>query len=476
MTDALQGTQRIWVVDDDRSVRFVLSTALRDAGYSVDGFDSAAAALQALAQRPMPDLLFTDVRMPGDDGLVLLDKLKAAHPQLPVIVMSAYTDVASTAGAFRGGAHEFLSKPFDLDDAVALAARALPDPGSAIAAAPAVAPAGQGSTELIGDTPAMRALFRAIGRLAQAPLSVLINGETGTGKELVAHALHTESPRARKPFVALNTAAIPAELLESELFGHEAGAFTGAQRRHIGRFEQADGGTLFLDEIGDMPLPLQTRLLRVLAENEFFRVGGRELIRVDVRVIAATHQDLEALVEQGRFRADLLHRLDVVRLQLPPLRERRADVPQLAENFLAMAARKLDTPPKRLAPAALDALRAYPWPGNVRELENVCWRLAALAPAEIIDAGDVEAALLRGGRRERSGDGGEWDAQLSAWAQQRLSDGAEGLHAEARERFDKALLEVALRFTQGRRAEAAARLGVGRNTVTRKLGPGRRRR
>ncbi|UKE51020.1 nitrogen regulation protein NR(I) [Xanthomonas translucens] len=473
MTESLEGSQRIWVVDDDRSVRFVLSTALRDAGYSVDGFDSAAAALQALAQRPLPDLLFTDVRMPGDDGLVLLDKLKAAHPQLPVIVMSAYTDVASTAGAFRGGAHEFLSKPFDLDDAVALAARALPEAGGVEAALPV---SSQGSAELIGDTPAMRALFRAIGRLAQAPLSVLINGETGTGKELVAHALHTESPRARKPFVALNTAAIPAELLESELFGHEAGAFTGAQRRHIGRFEQADGGTLFLDEIGDMPLPLQTRLLRVLAENEFFRVGGRELIRVDVRVIAATHQDLEALVEQGRFRADLLHRLDVVRLQLPPLRERRADVPQLAENFLAMAARKLDTPPKRLSSAALDALRGYAWPGNVRELENVCWRLAALAPAEVIDAHDVDGALLRGSRRERSGDGGEWDAQLSAWAQQRLTDGAEGLHAEARDRFDKALLEVALRFTQGRRAEAAARLGVGRNTVTRKLGPGRRRR
>ncbi|WP_369978350.1 nitrogen regulation protein NR(I) [Xanthomonas bundabergensis] len=474
MTESLEGSQRIWVVDDDRSVRFVLSTALRDAGYSVDGFDSAAAALQALAQRPLPDLLFTDVRMPGDDGLVLLDKLKAAHPQLPVIVMSAYTDVASTAGAFRGGAHEFLSKPFDLDDAVALAARALPEAGAAVEAALPVS--SHGSAELIGDTPAMRALFRAIGRLAQAPLSVLINGETGTGKELVAHALHTESPRARKPFVALNTAAIPAELLESELFGHEAGAFTGAQRRHIGRFEQADGGTLFLDEIGDMPLPLQTRLLRVLAENEFFRVGGRELIRVDVRVIAATHQDLEALVEQGRFRADLLHRLDVVRLQLPPLRERRADVPQLAENFLAMAARKLDTPPKRLSPAALDALRGYAWPGNVRELENVCWRLAALAPAEVIDAHDVDGALLRGSRRERSGEGGEWDAQLSAWAQQRLTDGAEGLHAEARDRFDKALLEVALRFTQGRRAEAAARLGVGRNTVTRKLGPGRRRR
>ncbi|HEY9253270.1 MAG TPA: nitrogen regulation protein NR(I) [Stenotrophomonas sp.] len=468
-------SQRIWVVDDDRSVRFVLSTALRDAGYSVDGFESAAAALAALRQRPAPDLLFTDVRMPGEDGLVLLDKLKNAHPQLPVIVMSAYTDVASTAGAFRGGAHEFLSKPFDLDDAVALAARALPDE-NLVLATPTAPP---GSSELIGDTPAMRALFRAIGRLAQAPLSVLVNGETGTGKELVARALHHESPRARAPFVALNTAAIPAELLESELFGHEAGAFTGASKRHIGRFEQANGGTLFLDEIGDMPMPLQTRLLRVLAENEFFRVGGRELIRVDVRVIAATHQDLEALVEQGRFRADLLHRLDVVRLQLPPLRERRADIAQLADNFLAMAARKLDMPAKRLSAQALEALRGYDWPGNVRELENVCWRLAALSVTDTIGADDARAALTRGARRPTpsvAGDGGDWDAQLSAWARQRLDDGAEGLHAEARERFDKALLEVALQFTQGRRAEAAARLGVGRNTVTRKLGPGRRRR
>jgi len=475
MAMADPASQRIWVVDDDRSVRFVLSTALRDAGYSVDGFESAAAALAALRQRPAPDLLFTDVRMPGEDGLVLLDKLKNAHPQLPVIVMSAYTDVASTAGAFRGGAHEFLSKPFDLDDAVALAARALPDE-NLVMATPTAPP---GSSELIGDTPAMRALFRAIGRLAQAPLSVLVNGETGTGKELVARALHHESPRARAPFVALNTAAIPAELLESELFGHEAGAFTGASKRHIGRFEQANGGTLFLDEIGDMPMPLQTRLLRVLAENEFFRVGGRELIRVDVRVIAATHQDLEALVEQGRFRADLLHRLDVVRLQLPPLRERRADIAQLADNFLAMAARKLDMPAKRLSAQALEALRGYDWPGNVRELENVCWRLAALSVTDTIGADDARAALTRGARRPTpsvAGDGGDWDAQLSAWARQRLDDGAEGLHAEARERFDKALLEVALQFTQGRRAEAAARLGVGRNTVTRKLGPGRRRR
>ncbi|WP_305805077.1 sigma 54-interacting transcriptional regulator, partial [Stenotrophomonas sp. YIM B06876] len=331
--------------------------------------------------------------------------------------------------------------------------------------------------QLIGDTPAMRALFRAIGRLAQVPLSVLVQGETGTGKELVARALHRESPRARGPFVALNTAAIPAELLESELFGHEAGAFTGAQKRHIGRFEQADRGSLFLDEIGDMPLPLQTRLLRVLAEGEFFRVGGRELIRVDVRVIAATHQDLETLVEQGRFRADLLHRLDMVRVRLPPLRERRDDVAQLADNFLAIAARKLDSATKRLTPAALQALRAHDWPGNVRELENVCWRLAALAVADTVDADDVRTALSRGGRSAPLSAPGvaSWDRQLAAWARQRLADGGNGLHAEALQRMEAVLLEAALEATAGHRAEAAARLGLGRNTLTRKLGRGRPR-
>ena len=462
---------RIWVVDDDRAVRFVLATALRDAGFEVTAFAAAAEALDALQREPAPALVVTDVRMPGDSGLQLLDKLKAAQPDLPVIVMSAHTDVASTAGAFRGGAHEFLSKPFDLDEAVALVRRALPQRD--LRDSRAIEPvADADASALIGDAPAMRALFRAIGRLAQAPLSVLITGETGTGKELVAHALHHESPRSRKPFVALNTAAIPSELLESELFGHEAGAFTGAQKRHIGRFEQADGGTLFLDEIGDMPLPLQTRLLRVLAEGEFFRVGGRELIRVDVRVIAATHQDLDGLVAEGRFRADLLHRLNVVRLQLPPLRERRADVPQLAENFLAMATRKLDIAPKRFSNAALDLLQAHDWPGNVRELENVCWRLAALAPADVINTTDLQGALshapLAGGR-------GEWDHALGEWARRRLLEGAESLHAEARERLDRTLLQVALELTHGRRAEAAARLGVGRNTVTRKLGPGRKR-
>jgi two-component system nitrogen regulation response regulator GlnG len=468
--------RRIWVVDDDRSVRFVLSTALREAGYAVEGFDSAPAALEALDGRAAPDLLFTDVRMPGDDGLVLLDRLKALHPQLPVVVMSAYTDIASTAGAFRGGAYEFLSKPFDLDAAVALAGRALPDaedasPATAVAHAPTAG--ALPDAQLLGQTPAMRELFRSIGRLAQAPLSVLVTGETGTGKELVARALHRESPRARKPFVALNTAAIPSELLESELFGHEAGAFTGANRRHIGRFEQADGGTLFLDEIGDMPAGLQTRLLRVLAENEFFRVGGRELIRVDVRVIAATHQPLEALVAQGRFRADLLHRLDVVRLQLPPLRARRDDVPLLAERFLRAAAARLGAPAKRFARPALERLRAHDWPGNVRELENVCWRLAALAPGETIGLADLDGALSSTTTVTPAED---WEAGLAAGARAQLSAGTDGLHARARERLDRVLLDAALAHTGGHRSEAANRLGLGRNTITRKLASARPRR
>ncbi|WP_271679700.1 nitrogen regulation protein NR(I) [Thermomonas mangrovi] len=461
---------RVWVVDDDRSVRFVLAAALREAGFAVTAFAAAGEALDALGREAPPALVVTDVRMPGDSGLQLLDKLKAAHPALPVVVMSAHTDVASTAGAFRGGAHEFLSKPFDLDDAVAVVRRALPRV-PAQAAAPA-SEAVDDAPALAGETPAMRALFRAIGRLAQAPLSVLITGETGTGKELVARALHRESPRAARPFVALNTAAIPAELLESELFGHEAGAFTGAQKRLVGRFEQADGGTLFLDEIGDMPAALQTRLLRVLAEGEFFRVGGRELIRVDVRVIAATHQPLEALVAQGRFRADLLHRLDVVRLQLPPLRERREDIPLLAQRFLAAAARRLQLPPKRLSKEALARLQAHAWPGNVRELENLCWRLAALAPGEVVVAADLAGALPVGIAPDD--DGADWKHALAAWTRRKLEAGTPELHAHARQAFDAVVLGAALDHAGGQRGDAAAALGLGRNTVTRKLGPSRR--
>ncbi|KAA2284756.1 nitrogen regulation protein NR(I) [Arenimonas fontis] len=464
---------RIWVIDDDRSVRFVLAEALREAGHLVQGFEGARQALAALAEEAPPDLVFTDVRMPEMDGIALLEVLKARRPGLPVIVMSAYTDVASTASAFRGGAHEFLSKPFDLDEAVALAARALPagrggGPGAADAPAPETpADTPLAADALVGETPAMRELFRAIGRVAQTPLNVLITGETGTGKELVARALHRESPRAHKPFVALNTAAIPAELLESELFGHEAGAFTGAQKRHTGRFEQADGGTLFLDEIGDMPAGLQTRLLRVLAEGEFFRVGGRELIRVDVRVIAATHQDLEAKVRDGSFRADLLHRLDVVRLRLPPLRERKADIPALAARFLAQAAARLGSPAKRLNAEALKRLQQHDWPGNVRELENLCWRLAALAPGESIGPRDLAGSL-----RPAAAASADWTRHLAQAVRDALARGETGLYPAYRETFDQVLLEAALEHTNGHRQRAAGVLGVGRNTVTRKLGRG----
>jgi two-component system nitrogen regulation response regulator GlnG len=459
---------RVWVVDDDRAVRFVLAQALRDAGYRVQAFDGARAALEALDSEGAPDLVYTDVRMPGIDGLAFLDALKAKLPALPVVVMSAYTDVASTAGAFRGGAHEFLSKPFDLDDAVALAERALPetDSNQRDPAADGPTPVGESAPALVGETPAMRELFRGIGRLAQAPLGVLITGETGTGKELVARALHRESPRRAQPFVALNTAAIPSELLESELFGHEPGAFTGATRRHVGRFEQADRGTLFLDEIGDMPPPLQVRLLRVLAEGEFFRVGGRELIRVDVRVIAATHQDLEQRVREGAFRADLLHRLDVVRLQLPPLRERRGDIGLLARRFLAEAARRLGGAPKRLHPEALKRLEQHDWPGNVRELENLCWRLAALAPNETIALRELRALFRPAGATATE----EWSQALAEAARSALARAEPGLHARLRERFDQVLLQAALEHSGGHRQHAAQALGLGRNTLTRKLG------
>ena len=461
MADAAQ----VWVVDDDRSVRFVLAAALGEAGFRITAFADAAEVLDALASGRVPDLLLTDVRMPGDSGLTLLDKLKASHPRLPVIVMSAHTDVASTAGAFRGGAQEFLSKPFDMDEAVALVRRALPEQAIERAALPPAA-VPEPAQALVGQAPAMRALFRAIGRLAQVPLSVLITGETGTGKELVARALHRESPRAARPFVALNTAAIPAELLESELFGHEAGAFTGAHKRHIGRFEQADGGTLFLDEIGDMPAALQTRLLRVLAEGEFFRVGGRELIRVDVRVIAATHQPLETLVEQGRFRADLLHRLDVVRLQLPPLRQRREDIPLLLTHFLKRAAMELGVETKTPSPEVLDFLSRLDWPGNVRQLENTCRWLTVMASGREILLDDLPPELKQG---EGGAPAGNWQQSLAQWADQQLARGAEGLLDVATPEFERIMILAAMRKTGGRRQDAARLLGWGRNTLTRKI-------
>ena len=463
-------SETVWIVDDDRSIRWVLEKALQQEGMTTQSFDSADGVMSRLA-RQQPDVIISDIRMPGASGLDLLARIREQHPRLPVIIMTAHSDLDSAVASYQGGAFEYLPKPFDVDEAVSLVKRA--NQHAQEQQGLQVVPALTRTPEIIGEAPAMQEVFRAIGRLSHSNITVLINGESGTGKELVAHALHRHSPRAASPFIALNMAAIPKDLMESELFGHEKGAFTGAANLRRGRFEQADGGTLFLDEIGDMPLPLQTRLLRVLAEGEFFRVGGRELIRVDVRVIAATHQNLEGLVAEGRFRADLLHRLDVVRLQLPPLRDRRADVPQLAENFLAVAARKLGAPAKRFATPALQAMRAHDWPGNVRELENVCWRLAALAPGETITTNDLQGALSSGAFAASRGQ--EWDQVLAAWVRMRLDEGVENLHAEARERFDRTLLEVALQFTHGRRAEAALKLGVGRNTVTRKLGSGRKK-
>nr|WP_305119196.1 nitrogen regulation protein NR(I) [Tahibacter harae] len=457
----------VWLVDDDRGVRFVLAAALRDAGLAVTEFEDAESVLAAL-ETQLPDLLFTDVRMAGQGGLKLLERLHAHHAQLPVIVMSAYTDVATTAAAYRHGAFDYLPKPFDLDQAVAAANRALAQRRSP---APAAAAAPPREPELIGRSAAMREVFRAIGRVAASGLNALITGETGSGKELVARALHTHSARALRPFVALNTAAIPSELLESELFGHEMGAFTGATRRHAGRFEQADGGTLFLDEIGDMPLLLQTRLLRVLAEGEFYRVGGRELIRADVRVIAATHQDLESKVARGEFRADLLHRLDVVRIHLPALRERREDIAVLAEHFLARAALELKVGAKRWSGKALAVLETLDWPGNVRQLENLCRRLAVMAPGREVRSEDLPFAQPSVVPQQPA-----WTQALRRWADAEFAAGRVGLHAAALAELERVLFDAALAAHGGHRQNAAEALGLGRNTLTRKLGSSRTRR
>jgi two-component system nitrogen regulation response regulator GlnG len=461
----------VWIVDDDRGVRFVLATAMRDADLRVTEFASAEDVQRAL-RRETPALLLCDVRLPGTDGLALLREVKATHPALPVIVMSAFTDVGTTAAAYREGALDYLAKPFDLDRALASVRRALSETAPAASAAREQPP----GHALLGESPAMREVFRRIGRVAASDLNVLVTGETGTGKELVARALHDESARRARAFVALNTAAIPAELLESELFGHEAGAFTGAQRRTAGRFEQAEGGTLFLDEIGDMPLALQTRLLRVLAGGEYYRVGGRELLRSDVRVLAATHQDLDAKVARGEFRADLMHRLDVVRIHLPALRERRADIPLLAKTFLAETARELKLPEKHFTQSALQELGRMDFPGNVRQLENLCRRLTVIAPGASIRREDLQehsgAAPLHGADAAAPA----WEAALRAWADAHLANGTPDLHAQARERIDRVLLDAALAAHAGHRQKAAAALGLGRNTLTRKLGSSRKNR
>ncbi|HEX7342338.1 MAG TPA: nitrogen regulation protein NR(I) [Rhodanobacteraceae bacterium] len=454
--------QVIWIADDDDNVRYVLAAALRDEGYEVREFADAAAVL-AIWNHVRPALLMTDVRMPGDDGLVLLRRVREISPTVPVMVMSAYADVTTTAAAYRTGAADYLAKPFDLDQVLAAVRRVLADAGSHVDITvdkPLAAKPG-----LIGQSAAMHEVFRLIGRVAASHLNVLVTGETGTGKELVARALHEESLRQQGPFIALNTAAIPAELLESELFGHEAGAFTGARERRIGRFEQAEGGTLFLDEIGDMPLSLQTRLLRVLAGGEFYRVGGRALIKSHVRIIAATHQDLDALVADGRFRADLKHRLDVVRIALPPLRERRGDITRLARHFLAMAAQELGLPAKRFSAGAIASLERRTFPGNVRELENLCRRAAVMAPGKEVQLTDLpDIAESESGEIE-----GDWTAALHRWTEGELAEGRQNLYPRARDAMEQVLFETTLHHVHGHRQRAAKLLGLGRNTLTRKL-------
>jgi two-component system nitrogen regulation response regulator GlnG len=454
---------RVWLVDDDASIRWVLERALRNGGMQPKAFDAAEPALAAL-RSDAPDVLITDVRMTGQSGLDLLKRVHSTHPDLPVIVMTAHSDLGTAVSAYEGGAFEYLPKPFDIDQAVDLVRRAAAA-GTRTADGGAVQE--QSIPELLGRAPAMQQVFRAIGRLSRSSVNVLVTGESGTGKELVARALHEHSPRATKPFIALNTSAIPAELLESELFGHEKGSFTGADSMRRGRFEQADGGSLFLDEIGDMSTSLQTRLLRVLAEGEFYRVGGQVPIKVDVRVIAATHQNLEERARTGQFREDLFHRLNVIRIELPPLRARREDIPDLLMHYLGVAARELGVESKLLTPEVVERLVAYPWPGNVRELVNLCRRLTVLAPGSELHLEDLPEALSsEGGAVAAASD---WTDSLAEWATRESPAPKRPLLDDALPAFERTLIRVALKHTQGHRQEAAKLLGWGRNTLTRKL-------
>jgi len=490
----------IWIVDDDQSIRFVLEKALMREDLPTRSFTNARevlTALEAANDDDGPQILVSDIRMPGGSGLDLLTRVKEKHPGLPVIIMTAFSDLDSAVSAFQGGAFEYLPKPFDLPKAIELIRRAVEESQREEVAEERM----QAAPEMLGQAPAMQDVFRAIGRLSQSNVTVMITGESGSGKELVARALHKHSPRASGPFVAINTAAIPKDLLESELFGHERGAFTGAQTMRRGRFEQAEGGTLFLDEIGDMPFDLQTRLLRVLSDGHFYRVGGHNAIKANVRVIAATHQDLEQRVKEGVFREDLFHRLNVIRLRLPALRERREDIPMLARHFLQQSAKQLGVEPKRISDAALERLMSFAFPGNVRQLENICHWLTVMAPAQLIEPKDlppevagsgsdvpaaletpaavlpakagvpgVPAAMLEPAAALASVPGpGGWEAALEAEAMQLLASGHHDVWDQLTRRFESKLILTALQNTRGRRIEAAQKLGIGRNTITRKI-------
>ncbi|MDP5056471.1 MAG: nitrogen regulation protein NR(I) [Marinomonas hwangdonensis] len=460
--------ETVWIVDDDRSIRWVLEKTLEQEGIQCRLFDSAE-NLVSMLDKEQPSAIISDIRMPGMDGLKLLEKLQKEHPYLPVIIMTAHSDLESAVASYQGGAFEYLPKPFDVEEAVSLVKRAMLHHKNARPSTDdmAVEIEPEVDKEIIGEAPAMQEVFRAIGRLANSNITVLINGESGTGKELVAQALHTHSPRATKPFIALNMAAIPRDLIESELFGHEKGAFTGANTLRRGRFEQANGGTLFLDEIGDMPAETQTRLLRVLADGEFYRVGGHTPVNVNVRIIAATHQDLESLVKKGSFREDLFHRLNVIRVHLPKLAERREDIPKLARHFLNRAAEELSVEPKQLTRETENYLTQLDWPGNVRQLENTCRWLIVMASGREVLVEDLPPELLATMPHEKPTS--SWEESLKHWVDNMLATGQKGILDQAVPKFERIMIETALAHTGGRRRDASLLLGWGRNTLTRKI-------
>jgi two-component system nitrogen regulation response regulator GlnG len=458
---------KVWIVDDDRSIRWVLEKALMQEGLEATTFEDAQSLLNKLA-KDKPHAIVTDIRMPGIDGLTLLTKIRMEHPDLPVIVMTAHSDLDSAVSSYQGGAFEYLPKPFDVDDAINLVKRAIAHHHEQQKTSTPVLAVTKG-VDIIGESPAMQEVFRAIGRLSHSHITVLINGESGTGKELVAHALHRHSPRTNRPFIALNMAAIPKDLMESELFGHEKGAFTGASQLRQGRFEQANHGSLFLDEIGDMPLDTQTRLLRVLSDGEFYRVGGHIPVKVDVRIIAATHQNLERLVAEGKFREDLYHRLNVIRVHIPRLRDRREDIPMLAQHFLARAAKELNVEPKVLRLETSSFLQQLPWPGNVRQLENTCRWLTVMASGREIVPSDLPPELQHISSHEVVRTVQTWEQALSEWARKELASGTRLLLEQALPSFERVMITAALNQTGGRRRDAAEVLGWGRNTLTRKI-------
>ena len=464
--------KNVWIVDDDRSIRWVLEKALQKADIPCKTFSEAESVLQAI-KKEQPALILSDIHMPGKSGLEMLAEIKKSYPKLPIIIMTAYSDLDSAVASFQGGAFEYLPKPFDIDKAIELVRRATEESEEE-----EQTPAEETASEIIGKAPAMQEVFRAIGRLSQSKATVLLTGESGAGKEVVARALHKHSPRSNAPFVAINMAAIPKDLMETELFGHEKGAFTGASAIRHGRFEQAEGGTLFLDEIGDMPAELQTRLLRVLSDGYYYRVGGHQSLKASVRIIAATHQNLEAMVRENRFREDLYHRLNVIRLRLPPLRERPEDIPLLVNHFLQKSAENLGVEPKLMSEEAMEFLKRFPFPGNVRQLENLCNWLVVMAPSQHIRVTDLPEEV-RNGEAEKvhkngevSGStpaGGSWEELLKGEVKEMLKNQSPDLMKQLADTFESIVIGTALEYTHGRRVDAATRLGIGRNTITRKI-------